>query len=177
MRWASHALDKAGQILISNGRHGCCGTQPGFHHVVTNNSGLLFDELSSGEDSEVRDAAYSEPCCELLVLVSVDLEDDGLTRHVPCGTRDFWGGGSTRAAPVSPEVDQDGNTRALDNLVEEGSVDRYRFVKRGQRSLAGATTSGVRQVVRRDAVLLAAALADSYRRHLLLQSSRFILRA
>ena len=76
---------------------------------MTNNSGLLLDELSCGEDSKVRDAAYGEPSGELLVLIGVDLEDEGATRHVLCGARDLWGGGVTRSAPISPEVDKDGN--------------------------------------------------------------------
>jgi hypothetical protein len=85
---------------------------------VTNNSGLLFDELSGGEYGEVWDAAYGEPSSEPLVLIGIDLEDEGLTRHVLCGVRDLWGGGTTRAAPISPKIDQDGNARALDDFVE-----------------------------------------------------------
>jgi len=76
---------------------------------MTDNSGLLPDEFSRGEHSEVWDAAYGEPCGELLMLIGVDLEDEGATRHVLCGARDLWGGGVTRSAPISPEVDKDGN--------------------------------------------------------------------
>jgi hypothetical protein len=134
---------------------------------VTNNSGLLLDELSGGEDGKVRDAAYGEPSGELLVLIGVDLEDEGATHHVLCGARDLWGGGATRSAPISPEVDQDGNARVLDNLVKERSIDLHGFVERWQRGFACAATARVRQMVRSDAVFLATVLAYSYRRHLL----------
>ena len=90
---------------------------------MTNNPGLLSDELATREDSEVRDATYSVTCSELRVFVGVDFQHNGLTCHVLCGARDLWGGGATRAAPVSPEIDKDRNARALDDFVEERSVD------------------------------------------------------
>jgi hypothetical protein len=132
---------------------------------VTNNSGLLLDELSGSEYGEVWDAAYRKPCCELLVLIGVDFEDEGLTRHVFCGARDLRGGCATGAAPVSPEVDQDRNARVLDDFVEERSVDLHGLIERWQRGFACAATAGVRKVVRSDAVFLTTALAYSYRRH------------
>jgi hypothetical protein len=132
---------------------------------VTNNSSLLFDELSGGEYGKVWDAAYGEPRGELFVFIGVDLEDEGKTRHILRGARDLRGGGATRAAPISPEVDQDGNARVLNDLVEEPSIDLHGFVERWQRGFACAATARVRQVVRSDAVFLATALAYSYRRH------------
>jgi hypothetical protein len=132
---------------------------------VTNNTRLLLDEFSGEEHSEVWDAAYGETCGEFRVLIGVDLEDEGATRHVLCGACDLWGGGATRAAPVSPEIDQNGNSRVLDDLVEELSVDLYGFVERRQRKFARTATASVRQVVCSDAISLATALAGSYRRH------------
>ena len=133
---------------------------------MINKSGLLLDELSSGEDGEVRDATYRETCGELLVLIGVDLEDEGLTRHVLCGARDLWSGGATWAAPVCPEIDQDGNARVLDDFVEECSVHLQGFVEWRQRRFACTATTGVRQVGGGDAIFLAASFAHSYHRHL-----------
>lgn len=132
---------------------------------MTNNSSLLFDELSGGEYGKVWDAAYGEPRGELLVFIGVDLEDEGETRHILCGARDLWGGGATGAAPISPEVDQDRNACVLNNLVKEHSIDLNGFIERRQRGFACAATAGVGQVVRSNAVFLATALAYSYRRH------------
>jgi hypothetical protein len=133
---------------------------------VTHNSGLLPDELSAGEDGEVRNAAYGETCRERLVPISVDLKDEGLTRHVLRRARDLWGGGATRTAPVSPKIHQDGNARVLDDFIEEGSVHLQGFVEWRQRVFARAATASVRQVTSRNAIFLAAGFARSYHRHL-----------
>jgi hypothetical protein len=85
---------------------------------VTHNSGLLPDKLSGGEYAEVRDATYAEPCGELLVPIGVDLEDEGLARHILCSARHLWSGGATRAAPVSPDIDKDRTARVLNDFVE-----------------------------------------------------------
>jgi hypothetical protein len=136
------------------------------HGFVINKSGLLLDELSGREDGEVRDATHGETCRELLVLIGVDLEDNGLARRVLCCARDLWSGGAARAAPVSPKVYEDGNSRALDNLVEECCINLNRFVEWRQRGFARAATAGVRQVGSCNPIFLAASFARSYHRHL-----------
>ncbi len=71
----------------------------------------------------------------------------------------------TGAAPLGPKVDEDGNARALDDLVEECCVDLERLVDWRQRVLACAASAGVRKMVRGEAVFLATTLAGPYRRH------------
>jgi hypothetical protein len=132
---------------------------------VIDDARLLFDELAGGKNGEVRDAAYGKSCSELLVFVGVNFENDSVTRHILCGTRDLGGCGSAWAAPFSPEIDEDRNARALDNLVEECGIDLQWFVEWGQRVLACAASAGIRKMVRGEAVFLAARFADSYRRH------------
>ena len=99
------------------------------------------------------------------MLVGIDLEDDGLAGHVLCGARDLGGGGAAGAAPVGPEVDEDGDARALDDLVEERGVDLQGLVERGKGVFAGAASAGVGEVICGDAVFLATAVAGSDRRH------------
>jgi hypothetical protein len=145
---------------------------------VTNNSGLLPYELSRREHGEVRNATYRKSCGELLILICVDLKDDRLTRHILCGARDLWGSGATWTAPVSPEIDKDGNARVLDDLVEEGRVHLQGFVEWRQRRFACTATTSVRQVGGRNAVFLATGFAGSYHRHLFAPLElRFILQA
>ena len=85
---------------------------------MTNNSRLLPDELSSGEDRKVWNPTYRVACGELLIPVGIDLKNDGLTGHVRRRARDLRGGGAARTAPVSPEINQDRNTRVLDDVIE-----------------------------------------------------------
>jgi len=132
---------------------------------VIHNSSLLMDELAREEDGEVWDTAYIEARGELLVLVGVNFENYCIACHVFCGTRDLRCGSAAGTAPVSPEIDENGNAGALDNLVEEGCINLQRFIKRRQGSFTCAAAAGVGKVVRGEAVLLATALAGSYRRH------------
>src|SRR5580704_19421046 len=151
----------------SNRCHRRGGTKPGFQDLMTNNSGLLPDELSGGKDGEVWDAAYRESRGELLVLIGVDFHHNGLTRHVLCGARDFWRSCATRTAPVSPEINQDRNARVLDDLVEQCRVDLDGFIEWRQRRFACTATAGVRQVSGGGAIFLATGFAGSNHRHLL----------
>jgi hypothetical protein len=98
---------------------------------VIDDPGLLFYKLAGGEDGEVWDAAYVVAGSELLVPVSIDFKNYSLAGQVFRGLCDLGGGGVAGAAPVSPEVDEDGNTRALNDLVEERRIYLERFVERG----------------------------------------------
>jgi hypothetical protein len=98
---------------------------------VIDEARLLFDKLAGEKNGEVRDAAYGKSCSELLVFVGVNFENDGVARHILCGARDLGGGGSARAAPFGPEIDEDRNAGALDNLVEECGIDLQWFVEWG----------------------------------------------
>jgi hypothetical protein len=134
---------------------------------VTDDSRLLPNELSAGEDGEVGDAAHSESSGKLLMLVGVDFEHDGLTSHILCGACDLGCRGVARAAPLCPEIDKDGNPRALENLIEECSVNLQGFVLWRQWGFACTAPAGVvRKMARCDPVLLATVLARSYCGHL-----------
>jgi hypothetical protein len=133
---------------------------------VINNSRLLFDEFAGGKDSEVGDTSYGVPCGELLVFIGVDLENYGVAGHFPCGARDLRCSSATGAAPICPEVDEDRNARALDDFVEECSVNLKRLIKRRERSFARPASASIRQMARGETVFLTTLLAGPYRRHL-----------
>jgi hypothetical protein len=76
---------------------------------MTDNSSLLAYELAAGEDSEVRDSTNIESGGQLLLLVGVDLQNDGATRHIsrcPCDLRSCR---VTWSTPFRPEIDEYGN--------------------------------------------------------------------
>jgi hypothetical protein len=132
---------------------------------VTYYPGLLADEFAGMEDGEVGDSADVVAGGEVLVLVGVYLEDYGLASHFFCGAGDLRSGGSAGTAPVGPEVDEDRDSGALDDLVEDGGVDLEWLVKGWEGILAGAATSGVGEMVGGETIFLAAGLAGSDRRH------------
>jgi hypothetical protein len=132
---------------------------------MIDDSGLLPDQLAGGKDGKVRNAADGVPRSELLVAIRVDLEDYSLTRHLFCRTGDLRSRSAAWSAPVRPEVDENGNSGALDNLIEEFSINRQRFVKRRQRGLTRTASARIRKMIRSEAVFLTTALAGSYRRH------------
>src|SRR5579862_9686940 len=54
-------------------------SQPAFHNLMIDDSGLLMNELTGREDSKVGDSAYRIPRSQLLIAVGVHLEHDSLT--------------------------------------------------------------------------------------------------
>jgi hypothetical protein len=84
---------------------------------------LLLDELAGLEDGEVWDAAHVVAGRELRVALGVYFDDDGFSGHICRGFGYFGGGGPAGTAPLGPEVDEDGNGGALDDLVKERCVD------------------------------------------------------
>ena len=127
--WDRLVYPLIGSAAYSDGLRGSGGTQPRFHDIVIDHSSLLPDEFAGREDGEVGNAAHREPCCKLLMLIRVDFENNGLTGHILCGARDLGCSCATRATPISPEVDEDGNTGTLDDFVKECSVDLHGFVE------------------------------------------------
>jgi hypothetical protein len=99
------------------------------------------------------------------MFVGVNLEDDSATGHVFCGERDLGGCGATRATPVGPEVDKNGNTRGADDLVEELGVNLQGLIERRYGRFACATSASVGEMISSEAVFLATVLAGSYRGH------------
>ena len=78
----------------------------------------------------------------------------------------FRGGGAAGAAPVGPEVDEDGNAGVLDDVVEEFGVGLEGLVERREGVFAGSATAGVGEVLGSNAVLLAAVFAGCDDGHL-----------
>ena len=132
---------------------------------MIDNPGLLLDELACGKDREVGDTPYRVSCRELLIFVGVDFENDGVTGHILCRACDLGCSGATGSAPVGPEVHEDRNAGALDDLVEERGVDLQGFIERSEWIFARAASASVREVIGSEAVFLAAAFAGSYDRH------------
>lgn len=130
--------------------------EPVLHLLVAYESGLLGDELAGVEDGEVGDATDVVAGGELRVLLGVDLEDEGAAGGVGGGLLDLGGGHAAGAAPVGPEVDEDGDAGVLDDLVEERGVGGDGLVDGRERVFAVAASAGVGEVVGRDTVLLSA---------------------
>jgi hypothetical protein len=85
---------------------------------VANDSGLLADELTAGEDSEVWNSSDVETSRQLLVFVGVDFENNGMPSHVGGRPRHLWGCSPTGPAPLCPEIDKHRNVRALNDFIE-----------------------------------------------------------
>ena len=141
------------------------GPQPGFHHLMANDSCLLENEFSGMKDSEIWDAAHVIPRGKMLILVRVDLQDNCLSSHLLGRASHLWSGGAAWSTPIGPEVDENRNPRTLNDLIKKDSVDRQGLVQRRQRTLAGTTTSSVGQVLSGESVFLITALAGSDCRH------------
>jgi hypothetical protein len=97
---------------------------------MTDDSGLLAYELARGEDSEVRDSPDIEPGGQLLLLVGVDLQNNGTTRHISRCSCHLRSRRVTWSTPFRPEIDEYGNLRAVKDLIKELLIDRKRFVDR-----------------------------------------------
>jgi len=138
---------------------------------MTNDSCLLADELAGREDGEVWNSANVESSRQLLVLVSVDFEDDGTAGHVGGRAGDLWSRCPAGPAPLSPEIDKNRNLRTLNDLVEQLFVRLQRFINRGQRSLAGAATTCIRKMLRTDTIFLTTLFTATNGRHRHLQSN------
>jgi hypothetical protein len=132
---------------------------------MTYDSSLLVHQLSGGEHSEVWNSPYVESGSQLLMSVGVDLQDNGVTRHVGGCSRDLRSRGPARPAPFSPEVDEDRNLGAPDDLVEELLAYLKWFVDWGQSRLARSTLPGVRKMPGADTIFLTALFTGSNRRH------------
>ena len=73
---------------------------------MTDQSGLLVYEPASGEDSEVRNSAHIVSSSQLLVLVGVDLQNNGAASHLGRCSCNLWGGRVTGATPFGPEINE-----------------------------------------------------------------------
>src|SRR5579871_3236597 len=100
-----------------------------------------------------------------MVLLGIDLEDDGLAGHVGGGAGDLGCGHSTGTAPVGPEVDQDGNGCGLSDFVEELGVDGDGLMERREGGFALAAAAGLCQMLCGDAVFAATVFAGADHGH------------
>ncbi len=132
---------------------------------MTDHSSLLANKLTCMEDGEIGDTANVIAGRKLLVLVGVDLQDDGSSGHIFCGPGDLRSCRPARPAPIRPEVDQDGDAGVSHNLVEQDCIHRKRLIERWKGILARAATSGICKVIGGKAVFLTTAVAGSNRGH------------
>jgi hypothetical protein len=136
---------------------------------MTDDSGLLIHQFAAREDSEVWNSTNVESSRQLLLLVGVDFEDDGMAGHVGSGARNLGRNSPAGSAPLSPEIHKNRNIRTLDDLIEQLFVCLKRLVHRGQRSLARAAATCFRKVLRANTILLATLFTASNDRHCPLQ--------
>jgi len=132
---------------------------------VPNDASLLFHKFACRKDSEVGDTAHIEPCGELLVFVGINFQHEGVSRHILRRARNLWSGSATRPTPLRPEVNENGDARVFDNLVEKHSVYLQRLVERWQRSFTRSATACVGKVICSNTILLATLFAASNCRH------------
>jgi hypothetical protein len=149
----------------SDGWSGRGRSQPAFHHRVTDDSGLLVDEFAAREDSEVWNSSNVESSRQLLMLVRIDLEDDGMAGHIGGCARNLWRRSPAGSAPLSPEIDKHRNLRTLNDLVEQFIVRLQRFIDRWERSFTCAATACVREVLHANTIFLTTLFTASNRRH------------
>src|SRR5678815_416805 len=110
---------------------------------MADESSLLGDEFAGVEDGKVRDSAHVVPSGEFVVLLGVDLEDEGTALRVDRGLFDLGGGHAAGTAPLGPEVHEDRNAGILDDLVEQGSVGGDRLVDGSELVFAVAAAASV----------------------------------
>jgi hypothetical protein len=108
---------------------------------------LLADEFAPMEYGEVGDSAHIIAGGQVLVFVGVDLENYSLAGHVFGRLGDLGSCDAAGSTPLGPEVDEDGNARTLNDLVEDFSIDLQWFVEGRQVSFACAATTGIVQMV------------------------------
>jgi hypothetical protein len=132
---------------------------------MTDHSGLLIHQFAAREDSEVWNSTNVESSRQLLLLVGVDFENDGMAGHVGSCPRNLGGSSSAGSAPLSPEIHKNRNIRTLNDLIKQLCVRLKRLIHRGQRSLARAAATCFRKVLRANTILLATLFTASNDRH------------
>jgi hypothetical protein len=133
--------------------------------VVTYDAGLLHYDAATSEDDKIGDAANIVTRGELRIFFRVDLYHYRFARHVGRGARHFRSSGVAGAAPIGPEVDEDGNGRVLNNFIELRIVHRERFRDGRKRRFASSTTAGAGEIFGWDAIFLSAICASANDRH------------
>jgi hypothetical protein len=100
---------------------------------------LLENGLTTFEHKKVGNTLHPIAGGELRIGFGVDLQDEGLTRHISGGARNFWSRGSAGTTPAGPEVNEDGYGGVLDDIVKGGGVNGKRLGERGKLGFASST--------------------------------------
>lgn len=79
--------------------------------------GVLACYSTASKDDEVGYAPNVETRSEARVFVRVDLQYDGMARHLGSGARNFRSSRTTRSAPRRPEIYEHGNLHIFDDLI------------------------------------------------------------
>jgi hypothetical protein len=132
---------------------------------MANHSGLLVHQLPTRKNGEVRNSSDVKSSRELLIFISVDLQNNRMPCHVGSRTRHLGSSSPTRSTPLCPEIDKHRYLRTLNDLVEQLFVRLHRFIDRRQRSLTCAATPSVRKVLRANTIFLTTLFTNSNRRH------------
>jgi hypothetical protein len=160
--WAIKICTTSGTVDRTLGcRRGNCRFQPGFHLLMPDHSRLLRHEAPAAEDDEVWNASHVEPARYFRIAFSVKLYYDSSSSHIRRRTRNFRSRHPARSAPRSPEIHKHRNMGILNDFREGLRINFQRFVHRLQRSLAGATPSGIGEMCRRNTVHASTSFAGS----------------
>jgi hypothetical protein len=81
-------------------------------------AGLLHYQATTGENSEIGYAADVEALRKLRVLFGINFEHHSLASHVGRGFGYFRSGGATWAAPLRPEIHENGYQTVLNDFIE-----------------------------------------------------------
>jgi hypothetical protein len=114
--------------------------------------GLLMNQPSSRENSEVWNPANMETFRGRWIGVGIHLDDHCLSRHVSCRLRHLRRRRAAWPTPRGPEIDQNWNPSRSNDLVETRSVYLKGFVQWRKRSFAGAAAARISQMFRRYAI-------------------------
>jgi hypothetical protein len=95
--------------------------------VVAYCAGLLHYGAAADEDYEIGDAANVVALGELRIFFGVDFYHYRSTSHVGSGARNFESRDAAWAAPIGPEIHENGNRRVLNNFIELRIIDGERL--------------------------------------------------
>ena len=112
----------------------------------------MMDEVAAVEDVEIGDGLDAELGGEGGFGFGVDLEDDGMARHLLGEEFEFRSGHLAGSAPGCPEIDEDGDGGLLDDLGEGVGVDGEGFREGGEESFTVAAAAAMGEMGGGDAV-------------------------
>lgn len=132
---------------------------------MSHQPGLLRDQPPALEDREVRNPAHVVPRRKLLIVLGIDLQDQGATLRIRRRAGHLGSSHVAWSAPLRPEVHQHRNACLTHNLVEKLHIHGNRLVDRSQLILAVTAPPRVRKMTRGDAIFLATVRAATNQGH------------